>query len=507
MDDHRAADAFAVAHGISGLTLMEKAGAAVAQATSARWSPRKTLVLCGPGNNGGDGFVAARHLADSGWPVDVASLIPDKAYSGDAAQMLSQWNGLRLSFDEIRVDLYELVIDAVFGAGLSRPISQDIAKIAQKLRLGGIPLVSVDLPSGIHGDRGAIAGTKFSQLLGNFAADLTVTFHQPKPAHLLEPSASLCGEIVVADIGIPAGWDEEIEPVAEINSPEIWLASPVSSAADTHKHQKGRLCVVSGAPSQTGAARLASIAGLRSGAGLVTLFSPPAAMQVNALHSTAVMLQRFEDVESFLEALDARRASAVVIGPANGVGEATKTRVIAAASRPASLVLDADALTSFEDDADHLFKHLRTNDVLTPHEGEFARLFPELADGRFNKIDQVRSAAERAGCTVLLKGADTVIAHPERGVRVNVHASPALATAGSGDVLAGMIGGFLAQGHIGFEAACMAAWIHGEAGLRLGAGLIAEDLPDAIPGILQGLIREQRRKAARKALIHGSKHP
>ncbi|MEE2524848.1 NAD(P)H-hydrate dehydratase [Hyphobacterium sp. HN65] len=500
VDGHRAADAFAIAQGVAGEQLMEAAGQAVADEIIKRWSPRPAVIFCGPGNNGGDGFVVARRLREHGWPVEVAALDPDHNWSGDAGQMARRWDApVSLLAPEL-IAGKGLIVDAIFGAGLSRPVPEGVQKLIISAMERAIPVVAIDLPSGLQGDAGRSAGKKLSRLVGAFAADLTVTFHCLKPAHLLQPGRSLCGEVVLADIGIPEGWEAEAPPLGEINTPDVWAHLPWGFETDIHKHRKGRLCVVSGAPSSTGAARLAALAGLRGGAGLVTLLSPPAAMQVNALHNTAIMVKRFEGPEGLLEALDERRATALVIGPGSGVGDETHDLVIAATAREAALVLDADALTSFESDPAHLFRHLRSDDVLTPHDGEFARLFPDIASGSLNKIERARAAATAAGCTVLLKGADTVIAHPECGVRVNIHASPALATAGSGDVLAGLAGAFLAQGYGGFEAASMAAWLHGDAGIRLGEGLIAEDLPAAIPNAVAELKRRRKTDAARKAL-------
>lgn len=493
VDDHRAADAFAAAHGVPGVTLMENAGAAVAREIAAGWSPRKTLILCGPGNNGGDGFVIARHLAEAGWPVVVALYDEPDTYRGDAAVMLSNWTGPCISIAKAGPEGFELIVDALFGAGLTRPLSGEALRLAQELPERDVPVVAVDIPSGVDGDLGTHQDH-------SFAADLTVTFHRLKPGHLLEPGRSLCGEIVLADIGIPDGWEADAEPVATVNGPDLWPALPAQQPRTIHKHQRGRLCVVSGPASATGAARLAAEAGLRAGAGLVTLFSPPSALQVNAMHLTAVMLQRFEGVEGLLQSLDERRATAAVIGPGCGVGAETKELVIAATAREAALVLDADALTSFEGDADHLFSHLRENDVLTPHDGEFRRLFPDLFGRDHSKIERVRLAAKQAGCTIVCKGPDTVIASPDGEVRVNVHADSALATAGSGDVLAGMIGGFLARGASGFDAASTAVWLHGDAGIRLGEGLIAEDLPDVLPDVFADLVRRRRTFAMRAAL-------
>ena len=493
VDGHRAADSFAIGNGVPGLTLMEAAGQAVAAEIRRRWSPRPAQVLCGPGNNGGDGFVVARLLAAAGWPVTVALFGRREDYRGDAAAMLQRWDGPVIDLADVRPGEAGLIIDALFGAGLSRPLTGEPFKLAHRIVDTHSPVVAIDVPSGVFGDSGANGGCSFS-------AGLTVTFHRLKPAHVLEPGKSLCGEVVLADIGIPGGWESEADPVAALNDPSLWPDLPRLSPGHIHKHQRGRLCVVSGASDATGAARLAVQAGLRAGAGLVTLLSPPAALQVNAMHLTAVMLDRMKAAEDLIQALDARRATAAVIGPGCGVGEATRRLVFAATAREAALVLDADALTSFEGDADHLFSHLRTHDVLTPHDGEFRRLFPDLFSHARSKIERAKMAADRAGCTILYKGSDTVIASPEGRVRVNNHAGPDLATAGAGDVLAGIIGGLLARGASGFDAASAGAWLHGDAGLRLGQGLIAEDLADVLPQVFADLARRRRILAARNAL-------
>ncbi len=493
VDGHRTADAFAAANGVTGLVLMENAGAAIARDITSRWSPRKTLILCGPGNNGGDGFVAARHLVSAGWPV-VAALYGERdAYHGDAAEMLSRWTGPCIPIATASLEDCDLIVDALFGAGLSRPLSGEAVRLVHRLAEKDVPVVAVDVPSGVDGDLGKHQGSAMQ-------ASLTVTFHRFKAAHLLEPGRSLCGEIVLRDIGIPEGWEAETDPLGTVNDPGLWPHLPAQQKRTVHKHERGRLCVVSGPASATGAARLAAEAGLRAGAGLVTLLSPPGALQVNAMHLTAVMLQRFEGVEGLLESLDVRRATAVIIGPGCGVGLATRELVVAAAAREAPLVLDADALTGFESDPGHLFAHLRANDVLTPHEGEFRRLFPDLSGRECSKIERARLAAKRAGCVIVYKGPDTVIASPDGEVRVNVHADQALATAGSGDVLAGMIGGMLARGASGFDAASAAVWLHGEAGIRLGEGRTAGDLPDILPDIIADLRRCRRTFAIRTAL-------
>jgi hydroxyethylthiazole kinase-like uncharacterized protein yjeF len=487
--DCGACDRHAAAAGVPGYALMQAAGAAVAGAILSRWARRSTLILCGPGNNGGDGFVCGRLLRQAGWPVRIALLGKPERLKGDAAAAFAAWEGPVEPMTAESLGDARLVVDAIFGAGLTRPLDGIAAGLAASLAVRDLPVIAVDLPSGIAGDRPDPDGVTMH-------ADLTITFHARKPAHCLEPAASLCGELVVADIGIPGSWRDAVTPLARLNAPALWRAALPVPQAGTHKHQRGRLVVFSGGASATGAARLAALAGLRAGAGLVTLASPASALLVNAGALTAVMLKRWDGEADTAEFLLSLRASAAVIGPAAGIGETTRRAVSQALTQSAPLVLDADALTSFEADPQSLFARLRPIDVITPHAGEFERLFPGLLAASLNRIEAAIAAARLAGCVVLLKGADTVIAGAGEAAVVNRHASPALATAGSGDVLAGLIGGLLAQGVPAFQAACAAAWLHGDAGLRLGPGLIAEDLPGMLPQVLQALSARISREQA-----------
>ncbi len=465
------ADAFAVAHGVPSLTLMENAGRAVAGAIVARFKPCAVTVLCGPGNNGGDGFVVARLLDEHGFIVRVAH---DADPKGDAKEMSARWKGARLALTAEALDGARLVVDGLFGAGLSRPLEGAPAQMVEALN--GLPVVAIDIPSGISGDTGQPLGGVY------VTATLTVTFFRKKPGHLLLPGRALCGETVVADIGIPA---EAANTDLHENTPALWhFPWP---KLDGHKYDRGHCLVVSGPASATGAARLAARAALRVGAGLVSVASPPEAMAVNAAHLTAIMLKSFEGAAGLAEILGDKRLNAVVIGPGLGVGGETRALVDAALKSGAAVVLDADALTSFQDDPEALFNRLHETCVLTPHAGEFERLFPGLLDDSASKVEAVRTAAARAGAVVLLKGADTVIADPAGKAAINANAPPTLATAGAGDVLSGLIGGLLAQHMTAFEAAACGVWLHGDAAMRFGPGLIAEDLPEMLPQVLAGL--------------------
>ena len=467
------ADAAAIAAGTPGLTLMERAGTAVADAVCARFGKQPTTVLCGPGNNGGDGYVAARLLKDRGWPVEVRSF--GEPATQDAQAAGARWDGVTRTLNgAIEPGVW---IDALFGAGLSRPLEGPAAAAALAMAETPERVVAVDVPSGVPGDTGKPIGPAAR-------AAITVTFHAKKPAHLLEPGHGRCGEVIVADIGLGATESRTVE-----NGPELWLPRLPWPTAASHKHARGRLVVVSGEAWQTGAARLAARAGLRIGAGLVTVLSPPEALPINAAHLEAVMLKPFEtDLELEQAAKD---VDAAVIGPAAGVGEPTLLNVLALARTGAALILDADAITVFREDPEELFSLLDRDDVLTPHPGEFERLFPGLLAASPERITAARAAAQRAGAVVLLKGSDTVIAAPDGRCAVNGNGSPWLATAGSGDVLAGFIGGLVAQGMESFEAACAGAWIHSEAAELHGPGLIAEDLPGLAPAVLRRLFDER----------------
>ena len=470
-----AADLKTIAAGTPGIVLMQRAGAAVAEAIQARWSPRRAVILCGPGNNGGDGFVVATLLAKANWPVSVCLTVDRERLKGDAALAGEAWSGPIERLTPASIAGAELVVDALFGAGLSKPLNAIAVDTLRAAEASGATIVAVDLPSGQPGDAALPLGYAPR-------CALTVTFHRRKIAHVLEPSRSLCGEVVVADIGLISDSVRLFE-----NTPALWAAKMPWPTIQSHKHSRGRLVVVSGPMSSTGAARLAARAGLRIGAGLVTVLSPRDAIAVNAAHLEAVMLAPFSnDVE--LERA-AAHADAAVIGPAAGVGEGTAANLLALANTGAAMVIDADALTSFREDPGALFQSLDRDDVLTPHLGEFERVFPGLLAGSPERISATRKAAARATAVVLLKGPDTVIAAPDGRCAVNLNGSPWLATAGSGDVLAGFIGGLIAQGMDSFEAACAGVWIHAEAGGLFGPGLISEDLPGLAPRVLDRLYR------------------
>ena len=483
-DEMAAADRLAVASGVVSLDLMENAGRAVAEAVLARWEKCPVVVISGPGNNGGDGFVAARHLAHAGWPVRVAVTAPRETQKGDAAMMAGRWAGEVAAAGSDILSGQALVVDAIFGAGLSRAVDGPVGELIAALNASGLPVVAIDIPSGIDGATGRLRGQAVR-------AALTVTFFRKKPGHLLLPGREHCGDVVLADIGIPDRVLDEIAPRMHENLPVVWGAALPLRRLSGHKYDYGHAVAVSGGPWSTGAARLAAMAALRAGAGLVTLASPSAALAVNAAHLTAIMLAEVEDGAALARLLDDRRRNAVLIGPGAGLGGATRAKARACLASGAAVVLDADALSVFAGDllelVDAIAEHPDRPVVMTPHEGEFARLFGRRGDDDGSKCDRALEAARAMNAVVLLKGPDTVIAAPDGRAAITANAPPWLATAGTGDVLAGIVLGLLAQAMPAFEAASAAAWLHAEAATDFGPGLIAEDLPGRLPGVLARL--------------------
>ncbi|TNC08220.1 NAD(P)H-hydrate dehydratase [Methylobacterium terricola] len=485
-DEMRRADAAAIDAGTPGLTLMSRAGAGVAARARALAGEGPVLVLCGPGNNGGDGFVAARLLAEAGLAVEVALLGPRDALAGDAAAAAADWTGPVADAASAEPAGFALVIDALFGAGLARPVEGAAASLIARVNEAGVPVLAVDVPSGLDGDTGAPRGAVV-------AATETVTFVRCKPGHLLLPGRRLCGPVTVAEIGIPDAVVAGIGAQAHANGPDLWGAAIPHLATDSHKYMRGHAVVLSGPAHRTGAARLAARGALRIGAGLVTVLSPASALPENAAHLTAIMLSPCEGADDLDDTLTDERLNAIVAGPGLGTGAPTRDLVRVASEAGRGLVLDADALTSFSGRADELAEMIAgggAQAIATPHEGEFARLFKGVAavPAEGSKLVRARAAAAFLGAVVVLKGADTVIAAPDGCAAINANGTPWLGTAGSGDVLCGFAGGLLAQGMAPFEAAAAAVWLHAAAGRRHGPGLIAEDLPELMPAVLKELL-------------------
>ncbi|MDH7801062.1 MULTISPECIES: NAD(P)H-hydrate dehydratase [unclassified Rhizobium] len=469
-------DAAAGQSGIPLYDLMERAGQAVA-ASVLRHYPEalRFVVLCGGGNNGGDGYVAARVLLQSGAAVKVHHLGDVTALKGDARTAFERSGVTPLPLGDYTAMAGDVVIDAVFGAGLSRDIPAELHRVIDAVKQADVPVLAVDLPSGLCGRRGVPLGASFK-------AERTVTFMARKPGHLLIPGRELCGALEVFDIGIPSRiLAAHAGSVAE-NDPLVWRDALPRSDMETHKFRRGHLTVFSGPPHATGASRMTALSALKAGAGIVTVAAPKEALDVLSVTLTAVMSTALDNADDLQRWLDDRRHGTFVLGP--GFGDLEKARQFVSLLGDRAVVLDADAITAFKDRPDTLFDRLTSGTgkfVLTPHEGEFARLFPDLAaDAALSKIEKAQVASVRSGAVLVYKGADTVIAAPDGRALVNSNAPASLATAGSGDVLAGIIGALLAQGAPAFEAAAAGVWLHGEAGSRAGAGMTAEDLAHAV---------------------------
>lgn len=446
-----------MARGTPATALMEAAGLAAARAIAAFVGGLPTLVLCGPGNNGGDGYVVARLLRDWGWPVRVAALAPPSAVEAIAAAEL--WAG---PVEALNTDTATapLLIDALFGIGLTRGVADGVASHVHRLAAAARIVVAIDLPSGVATDDGRCFSTPAR-------ADLTVTFGALKPAHLLHPAAGYCGRLVVAGIGL----EPQASQICAVTRPVL---PPL--ALDAHKFTRGHVLIAGGPKESAGAAQLSAAAAQRAGGGYVTLVSPADALDCNAAQLGSVVLALADAPAELALAAANARVSALAVGP--GFDPARGRDAVLALLRSAKpIVLDADVFTLFAGDAAGLAAAICGPAVLTPHLGEFRRLF---GDPSGSKIDQVLSAARTVGAVVLLKGPDTVIAAPDGRAAVCGHGTPDLATAGSGDVLTGIIAALLARGLGPFDAACAGAWLHAECGHRAGAGLIAEDLIDQL---------------------------
>ena len=469
------ADRLTIAGGTAGIVLMENAGRAVADAADTAMPQGPVLVLCGPGNNGGDGFVAARLLQERGRDVELVLFGSLGALKGDAALAAQRWKGPVKHSLPASLPPSACVIDAIFGAGLSRPLEGEIAQAVAAVNESGARVIAVDVPSGVDGNTGEIRGSTLT-------AQRTVTFFRKKPGHLLFPGRAQCGDVLVRDIGIGSQVLEKIKPAAFENGPARWRHCYPLPRAAAHKYARGHVAVFSGGALATGAARLAARGALRVGAGLVTMLGSKDAAPVLAMHATALMVAQCDAPGDATAYFKRKKVNAAVLGPGQGVGDATVELVAAARAANLAAVIDADALTSCASRPDVLKGYASA--VLTPHEGEFARLFPDL---KGDKLTRARAAAGESGAVVLLKGADTVIAAPTGEAAINTNAPPWLATAGAGDVLAGFIAGLMAQGMSPFDAACAGAWLHGAAAQAFGLGLIAEDLSEILPKVLQSL--------------------
>jgi len=468
------ADRLTAASGTSEIILMENAGRTVAREIAQRRDMCPVMVLCGPGNNGGDGFVVARHLNEAGWPVRIALLGSRERLTGAARHHSELWQGAVEPLTPAVLDGAGLAVDALFGAGLSRALEGSAKETLAAAAGKGLRIVAIDVPSGLMGDTG--------QSLGAVQSIQTVTFFRKKPGHLLWPGRQLCGEVVVADIGISSTVLEQMAPNTFENDPALWISDLPRLQNDGNKYTRGHALIAGGYP-VTGAARMAALSAARAGAGLTTIAVPEIAFPIYAGALTSIMVKPLAAPENLYHLLEDHRFSAFLIGPRAGVSEATRTHAIAMLRTGHPTILDADAITAFQDDPEALFREITGPCVFTPHDGEFARLF----DPKGDKLTRTRAAAKKSRAILILKGSDTVIAAPDGRAIINTNAPPTLATAGSGDVLSGILLGLLAQGMDPFLASAAAVWLHGAAASEFGPSLIAEDLPDLLPVVFRRL--------------------
>lgn len=478
------ADQLTIAGGIAGIELMEAAGRSINLVLQQKFpQARDILIICGGGNNGGDGFVIARLLANSGLNVDLFIAGDTDNIRGDAALALSRTGPDVKLVKAIADKPYDLIVDALFGAGLDRAITGNRAAIIEAINGSDTPVLSVDLPSGIDGATGAILGCAFN-------ATVTVTFFRKKPGHVLYPGRQNCGELVVAQIGIRSGVLKKLGITSRLNRPNLWHDQYPVLKSDGHKFDRGHSLIVSGELPMSGAARLCAGAALRTGSGLVTIACSKDVLSANAASLSAIMLCEASDEGALLKVLEDKRMNCIAMGPGMQPDSTTRGKVLALLSAKRHMVLDAGALSAFNDHQDELFDAIKANGqsvVLTPHAGEFSRLFPDQHDVQ-SKITCTQKAAKRAGAIIINKGADTVIAAPDGRSAISDNAPPWLATAGSGDVLTGIVAGLLAQGMAGYEAANAAVWLHGDAANRMGAPLISSDLDEGLRQAIGGLV-------------------
>ncbi len=475
-DQSRAADRAAITQGVSTESLMENAGRAVADLICETYHQCPALIVCGVGNNGGDGFVVARILRERGWPVTVTVIGNDNAIEGAAILALHKYEehyGRTLLFDESMLHGQELIVDAIYGTGLSRSIAGATRDAIEALNASGLPIISVDIPSGINASTGEVMGAAVR-------ATHTVTFVRPKLGHVLLPGKAYTGGLHVFDIGI-AG--ENVQADYFLNSPVLWAHNFTTPTPESHKYSRGHALVIGAGLGYTGATKLGALGALRAGSGLVSVVCAPDVLPVYAASLTSVMTKPASDLKQLDALLEDKNTSAVLIGPGCGANEVTREKTLRILASKKPCVIDADALSAFKSTPKTLFTAVEGPVVLTPHEGEFTRLF--AFEGP--KHERARDAAEVSNAVVVYKGNDTVIAAPDGRIAINAEAPVWLATAGSGDVLSGIITGLLAQGMPAFEAACAGVWIHSRAAALFGPGLIAEDIPSSVPGVLKAL--------------------
>jgi hydroxyethylthiazole kinase-like uncharacterized protein yjeF len=496
LNEMQRADALAMQSGILGLSLMEQAGNRVAyNIEQICEGPSRLCILAGPGNNGGDAFVVARLLSERAYKIDTFNVclkaVHNSDKESDAKKMREKWvkEGAKLHSIEDWTTLKEsidssaLIIDGVFGAGLSRNIEGPLIEIIEFINQANTPVLAIDVPTGMNGNTGQIMGSAL-------IADYTVSFHAPKQGHKLYPGKDLCGKLYIEDIGIPDRVTKTIAPKQYENTPDLWKACLKPRSSQSHKYNYGAVLVVVGDHTMRGASVLSSNAAIKAGAGLVTLaLNKEEEGTVHPKSFAAIMhnvIPETSDEKGWDQLFAEKKITAALIGPGACPTEETRQKCLALLKQNSLVVIDAGALTAFQDHREALIESLSERSlahpkvILTPHEGEFKKLFPAL--DLSDKVNAAREAAKETQSIVLIKGADTVIASPDGRVMINTNAPPTLATAGTGDVLAGIITALASnKDNPAFEAAAAGVYIHAECANQISLELVADDLVGQIP--------------------------
>lgn len=457
--------------GSSVVELMDRAASGIVEEILSHFTVRPTLILCGPGNNGGDAYAVALKLIEKGWPVEAMDIVGS---SSEAAQHYKRlYKKPFLPFSTHDLDHFDLLIDGIFGIGLKRELPQEIQAFIHNVNVRRIPVVSIDMPTGVDSDTGDVRGASLH-------AKLTITFNYRKPAHLLYPGKLSCGDVILKDIGL----GQSPNPNILVNHPELWFDDfPIPNPLD-HKYHRGHALLLGG-EEYTGATQLASLAARRAGAGLVSIACSEKTHSIYALSAPGTLTKIVRDSKGWVEVLKDVRKNAFLLGPGLEPTAVARERVLAALATKRPVILDAGALNAFApENIKTLFSACHDQVIFTPHEGEFKEIFGSLGG---SKIERTLQAARQSGAMIYLKGADSVIASPAGQILLQENAPPWLATAGTGDVLAGMILGFLAQGVKPLQACGVASWVHGESAQQAGFGMIAEDLLDHLQEALQGI--------------------
>jgi len=472
------ADLKAIADGIPAIELIDTAARGLAKIIEDNFPPAPILFLNGPGNNGADGFIAADYLKKAGWDVRCACTVKRAELKNDAKVSVERWQGdIEPLNSNLGLKNAAIVVDCIYGTGYSGVLPPEIVTLFDKIRMRKLQVVAADVPSGMNATTGITSP-------GALKPDVTVAFCRKKIAHVIMPSKEFCGKVRVADVQIPDATIAASGGTVFENDPALWLKDFPIPGPNTHKFERGHV-VVYGGSEKTGAARLGAAAAQRAGAGLVSIATRPDAKQIYEMFRASIMTDSWTTAEEFRALLRDERKNAVLIGPGAGADDALRDAVRATLDFNKAAVLDADVFTAFKDNAKELFTRLSPDrHVLTPHEGEFERLFGTL-DG--NKLERAVKAAKLSNAVIVLKGSDTIIAAPDGTAVINTNAPSTLATAGSGDVLAGLITGLMAQGMKPFMAAAAGVWLHSETARNLGLGMASEDIITYTPQTLNRL--------------------